>query len=71
MGHNLYGGASMAAYIDENRGFDRENLTYSTRHKDVIQLTEEEFNKMLVIEDLFNRLLFVNIRDLKKSFDNM
>lgn len=60
----------MAAFIDENRGFDRKKLTYSTRHKDVIQLSEEEFNKLLVMEDIFNRLLFVNIRDLKKSFDN-
>jgi hypothetical protein len=52
-----------------DRGFDEETCTYVTRKGVRLSLSPIEYKMGLLFEDILNRLLFVNIKDIKKSLD--
>lgn len=54
----------------ENRGFDRSKKTYTTRTGEPVALTDQEYRLAVVFDDILNKHLFVNTRDLKKVLES-
>jgi hypothetical protein len=56
--------------MPDNRGFDKSRLSYTTRTGEEVRLTDQEYRILTVLDDVVNRHLFVNTRDLRKSIDS-
>jgi|WetSurSiteA1Bulk_404760.scaffolds.fasta_scaffold00048_37 hypothetical protein len=52
----------------KERGF-RSSKSYVTRENEEVLLSEEKIREFKVFEDILNRLMFVNVQDLKKSIE--